>query len=77
MYQGWKKKERKYKGNNGGEREAGHHRHRTEEKTTMVWPRQEDARGENIEINFGMGTRGDAKKEDVLEKHVWKEYKQP
>jgi hypothetical protein len=22
----------------------------------MVWPRQEDARGENTEINFGMGT---------------------
>jgi hypothetical protein len=31
-------------------------------KTTMVWPRQEDARGENTEINFGMGTSGEAKK---------------
>jgi hypothetical protein len=28
----------------------------------MVWPRQEDARGENTEINFGMGTSGGAKK---------------
>jgi hypothetical protein len=27
-----------------------------EEKTTMIWPRQEDARGEKTEINFGMGT---------------------
>jgi hypothetical protein len=33
-----------------------------EEKTTMVWPRQEDARGENTEINFGMGTSGETKK---------------
>jgi hypothetical protein len=31
-----------YKGNNGGEREAGHHR---EEKTTMIWSCQKDARG--------------------------------
>jgi hypothetical protein len=28
----------------------------------MVWPRQEDARGENNKINLGMGTRGEAKK---------------
>jgi hypothetical protein len=28
----------------------------------MVWPRQEDARGENNKINFGMGTSGEAKK---------------
>jgi hypothetical protein len=28
----------------------------------MVWPRQEDARGENTEINFGMGTSGEVKK---------------
>jgi hypothetical protein len=28
----------------------------------MVWPRQEDARGENTEINFGMGTSGETKK---------------
>jgi hypothetical protein len=37
-------------------------RHHREEKTTMVWPRQEDARRENAEINFGMGTSGEAKK---------------
>jgi hypothetical protein len=30
-------------------------------KTTMVLPRQEDAKGENTEINFGMGTSGEAK----------------
>jgi hypothetical protein len=48
-----------YKGNNGDEREAGHHR---EEKTTMVWPRQKDARGENTTIKYGMDTRGEAKK---------------
>jgi hypothetical protein len=35
----------------GGEREAGHHTHHREEKATMVWPRQEDARGENTKIN--------------------------
>ena len=28
-----------HKGNNGSEREAGHHRHHREEKTTMVWLR--------------------------------------
>jgi hypothetical protein len=28
----------------------------------MVWSRQEDARGENTEINFEMGTRGEVKK---------------
>jgi hypothetical protein len=49
-------------GNNGGERETGHHRHHREEKTTMIWPSQEDARGENTEINFEMGTSGEAKK---------------
>jgi hypothetical protein len=42
-----KNKDLTYKGNNGGEREAGHHR---EEKTTMVWPRQKDARGENNKL---------------------------
>jgi hypothetical protein len=41
------------------EREAGHHRHHREEKTTMVWPRQEDARGENTKINYGINTRGE------------------
>jgi hypothetical protein len=33
-----------------------------EEKTTMVWPRQKDARGENNNINYGMDTRGETKK---------------
>jgi len=28
------------KRNNGSEREAGHRRYHTAEKTTMVWPRQ-------------------------------------
>jgi hypothetical protein len=28
----------------------------------MVWPRPEDARGEDTKINFGMGTRGEVKK---------------
>jgi hypothetical protein len=46
----------------GIEREAGHHRHHTEEKNTMVWPRQKDARGENTKINYGMDTRGETKK---------------
>jgi hypothetical protein len=27
-------------------------------KTTMVWPRQKNARGENIKINYGMDTKG-------------------
>jgi len=42
-----------------GEREAGHHR---EEKTTMVWPRQKDAREENTKINYGLDTNGEKKK---------------
>jgi hypothetical protein len=28
------------------------------EKTTMVWPCQKDARGENTEINYGLDTAG-------------------
>jgi hypothetical protein len=28
----------------------------------MVWPRQQDTRGENTETDFGMGTRGEATK---------------
>jgi hypothetical protein len=28
----------------------------------MVWPRQKDARGLNIKINYGMNTRGEKKK---------------
>jgi hypothetical protein len=41
------KNENTYKGNNGGEREAGHHRHHREEKTIMVWPRQDDSQEQN------------------------------
>jgi hypothetical protein len=33
----------------GGERKSGHHR---EEKTTMVWPRQNNARRETTKINY-------------------------
>jgi hypothetical protein len=43
-------------GNNGREREAGHDRPHREEKTTVVCPRQKDARGENTKINYGMDT---------------------
>jgi len=46
-------------GNNGSEREAGHHGHHREEKTAMVWPRQKDARGENTKINYGLDTTGE------------------
>jgi hypothetical protein len=42
--------------------EAGHHRHHREEKYTMVWPRQKDARGENNNVNYGMDTTGEKKK---------------
>jgi hypothetical protein len=31
--------------------EAGHHRHHKEENTTIVWPRQKDARGKNTKFN--------------------------
>jgi hypothetical protein len=41
---------------------AGHHRHHTEENTTMVWPLQKDARGENTKINYVIDTRGEKKK---------------
>jgi hypothetical protein len=61
--------ERTYKGNNGGEREAGHNRHHREEKTTMIWPRLKDARGENTKINYGMDTRG-KKKERTSTKNM-------
>ena len=36
-------------------------RHR-EEKTTMVWPRKRDARGENTKINYGVDTTGEKEK---------------
>jgi hypothetical protein len=57
--------------------EAGHNRHHREEKTTMVWPRQKDARGENAKINYGMDTGGEKKKWTSKKKRGWKEYKQP
>jgi len=50
------------KGNNGSEIEAGYRRHHREEKTTMVWPHQKDARGENTKINYGMGATGEKEK---------------
>jgi len=51
-----------YKGNNLSEREAGIHRYSRAEKTKMVWPRLEDARGENIKINYGLDTVGEKEK---------------
>jgi hypothetical protein len=59
------------------DREAGHCGNHREEKTTMVWPRQKDARGENTKINYGMDTRGVKKKRTSKKKRGWKEYKQP
>jgi len=32
------------------------------EKTTVVWPRQKDARGENTKINYGFDTAGEKEK---------------
>jgi len=29
-----------------------------QEKTTMLWPCQKDARGENTKINYGLDTTG-------------------
>ena len=46
----------------GSEREARHHRHHREEKTTMVWPRQKDARREYTKINYGMDTTTEKEK---------------
>ena len=42
--------------------EAGHHRRHREGKTTMVWPRQKDARGQNTKINYGLDTAGEKEK---------------
>jgi hypothetical protein len=50
---------RTYKRNNVSEREAGYHRHHREEKTTKVWPRQKDSRGENTKFNYGIDTTGE------------------
>ena len=33
-----------------------------EQKPTMVWPRQKDARGENTKINYGLDTAGEKEK---------------
>jgi hypothetical protein len=38
------------------------HRHHREQKTTMVWPRQKYARGENTKINYGMDATGEKKR---------------
>jgi hypothetical protein len=43
-----------------------------EEKTTMVWPRQKDARGENNKINYRMDTKGEKEKR-TSEKKTWME----
>ena len=37
------------------------------EKTTMVWPRQKDARGENTEIDYGLDTAGEKDKRTCKE----------
>ena len=42
--------------------EAGHHRYHRAEKTTMLWPRQKDARGQNTKINCGLDTVGEKEK---------------
>jgi hypothetical protein len=63
-----KNKKRRDKGNNGSEREAGHYRQHREEKTTMIWPRQEDARGEITKTNYGMDTMGEKGKRTPKEK---------
>jgi len=44
------------------EREAGHHRDHRKEKTTMVWPGQKYARGENTKVNYGLDTAGEKEK---------------
>ena len=41
---------RTYKGYNGSEREGGHHRYHRAEKTTKVWSRQKNIRGQNTKI---------------------------
>ena len=48
------------------------------EKTTIVRPRQKDARGENTKINYGLDTGGEKEKgASKKKKSGWKEYKQP
>jgi hypothetical protein len=43
------------------------HRQHREEKTTMVWPRQKDARGENTKTNYGVDTTGEKEKRTLKE----------
>jgi hypothetical protein len=38
------------KGNKGNEREPGHYRHHREEETTIMWPRENEARGQNTKL---------------------------
>jgi hypothetical protein len=53
---------RTYIRNSGSEREGGHHRYHSAEKTTIVWPRQKDTTGQNTKINCGLDTRGEKEK---------------
>ena len=43
----------------------------------MVWPRQKDARGENMKINYGMDTMGEKEEGTSTKERGWMEYKQP
>jgi hypothetical protein len=38
------------------------------ERTTMIWPRQKVARGENTKTNYGMDTMGEKEKKTPEEK---------
>jgi hypothetical protein len=40
------------------------------EKTTTVWPRQKDARGENTKINYGLDTMEEKEKRTSKKKNV-------
>ena len=71
IYRDGKNKKWKHKGNNGSEREAGHHRYHRAEKIKMVWPRQKDAIGENTKINCELDTAGE--KEKRTSKKTWME----
>jgi hypothetical protein len=42
-------------------------RHHGEEKITMVWPLQKDARGENTKTIYGMDTTGEMEKKTPKE----------
>jgi hypothetical protein len=49
-----------YKGNNGSERDSGHHSIDSID-TAMLWPRLKNAGGENTKINYGLDTAGEKK----------------